>query len=141
MPTPVCIPRFPLEEARHCRADVSGDQAEHWPLACRWVVPTGQHVGLAHTQETVPRLRSCQGECCYIVAAADEKVRERMRIFRLQLPGTGTELVRRKVSHCLREKHLLQIPSIESTNLTPHNMHRKMFHQEVLLGINECSQH
>lgn len=95
--------RLPLEEARHCRAATSGDGAEGWLLACRWVVPTGRHTGLARGQETVPCLSSCQGKCCCIVAAADEKVRERMRLFRLQLPRT--QLVRRnKASHCSGRK-------------------------------------
>lgn len=71
-------PKF-LPEDRHCKGDISGDRAEHWLLACRWVVPTGWHVGLACIQETMPCLSSCQGKC-YIMAAADEKVRGRIRL-------------------------------------------------------------
>lgn len=72
------FPKF-LLEARHCKADISGDRAEHWLLACRWMVPTGRHMGLACIQEIMPCLSSCQGKC-YIMVAADEKVRERIRL-------------------------------------------------------------
>ena len=49
----ICIPRFLVEGARHCRADISGDRAERRLLASRWAMPTGQHRRLAHIQETV----------------------------------------------------------------------------------------
>lgn len=70
----ICIPRFLVEGARHCQADISGDRAERRLLASRWAVPTGQHRRLARIQETVLAWAPVGGKrCCYIAAAADKE--------------------------------------------------------------------
>lgn len=49
----LCAPRLLLEGAGRCRANVSVDGAERRLPVRRRGVPTGQHMGLARTLETV----------------------------------------------------------------------------------------
>jgi len=76
------------------------------------------------------------------VAAADEKVRERMRLCRRRLPRT--ELLRRnKAPHCSGRKGALSSNSfhlIHTPPPLPGNRHKKMFHQEEFVGIKGYSQ-
>lgn len=110
--------KLPAGGSRHRRTDISGDGEEPWLPACRRVVPTGRHMGLARLQATVACLSPCQGKRCYIAAAADEKVRERMRLSRRRLPRT--ELLRRKKApHCSGRKGALSSNSFHLIHTPP----------------------
>lgn len=72
-----------------------------------------------------------RGKRCSIVAAADAKVRERMRLSRQQLPRT--ELLRRnKAPHCSGRKGALSsnpFRLIHTPSPIPGHRHKKTFHQ------------